>query len=112
MGMTIAEKILARNSGQARVRAGDLVTVRVDTAVLFDNNFMPSIWQEILKTDHPERVVVNVHCLYHEFRGIHSAPDFMEMSAKMLHYRNKLKAANVYPHSACHHGHEHCDGEH
>jgi 3-isopropylmalate/(R)-2-methylmalate dehydratase large subunit len=58
MGMTIAEKILARNSGQARVRAGDLVTVRVDTTVLFDNNFMPSIWQEILKTDHPERVVV------------------------------------------------------
>jgi hypothetical protein len=36
----------------------------------------------------------------------------MEMSAKMLHYRNKLKAANVYPHSACHHGHEHCDGQH
>jgi glyoxylase-like metal-dependent hydrolase (beta-lactamase superfamily II) len=60
----------------------------------------------------PERVVVNVHCLYHEFQGIHAAPDFMEMSAKMLHYRNKLKAANVYPHSACHHGHEHCDGQH
>lgn len=58
MGMTIAEKILAKNSGRAKVRAGDLVTVRVDTTVLFDNNFMPSIWQEILKTDHPERVVV------------------------------------------------------
>ena len=58
MGMTIAEKILAKNSGQPKVRAGDLVTVRVDTTVLFDNNFMPSIWQEILKTDHPERVVV------------------------------------------------------
>lgn len=58
MGMTIAEKILAKNSGRAAVRAGDLVTVRVDTTVLFDNNFMPSIWQEILKTDHPERVVV------------------------------------------------------
>ena len=35
MGMNIAEKILARNSGQARVRAGDLVTVRVDTAFLY-----------------------------------------------------------------------------
>jgi 3-isopropylmalate/(R)-2-methylmalate dehydratase large subunit len=58
MGMTIAEKILAKNSGRENVRPGDLVTVRVDTTVLFDNNFMPSIWQEILKTDHPERVVV------------------------------------------------------
>ena len=58
MGMTIAEKILARASGQARVAAGDLVTVKVDTVVLFDNNFMPSIWQEVLKLEHPERVVV------------------------------------------------------
>lgn len=58
MGMTIAEKILARASGRERVAPGDLVTVKVDTVVLFDNNFMPSIWQEILKLDHPERVVV------------------------------------------------------
>lgn len=58
MGMTIAEKILARASGRERVAAGDLVTVKVDTVVLFDNNFMPSIWQEILKLDHPGRVVV------------------------------------------------------
>jgi len=58
MGMTIAEKILARKSGQEKVRPGDLVTVKVDTVVLFDNNFMPSIWQEVLKMDHPERVVV------------------------------------------------------
>jgi 3-isopropylmalate/(R)-2-methylmalate dehydratase large subunit len=58
MGMTIAEKILARASGRARVAAGDLVTVKVDTVVLFDNNFMPSIWQELLKLDHAERVVV------------------------------------------------------
>jgi 3-isopropylmalate/(R)-2-methylmalate dehydratase large subunit len=58
MGMTIAEKILARASGRERVVAGDLVTVKVDTVVLFDNNFMPSIWQEVLKLEHPERVVV------------------------------------------------------
>jgi 3-isopropylmalate/(R)-2-methylmalate dehydratase large subunit len=56
--MTIAEKILARASGRDRVAAGDLVTVKVDTVVLFDNNFMPSIWQEVLKLEHPERVVV------------------------------------------------------
>jgi len=58
MGMTIAEKILARASGRDRVAPGDLVTVRVDTAVFFDNNFMPSIWQEVQRVDHPERVVV------------------------------------------------------
>jgi 3-isopropylmalate/(R)-2-methylmalate dehydratase large subunit len=32
--------------------------VNVDTVVLFDNNFMPSIWQDMLKMEHPERVVV------------------------------------------------------
>jgi 3-isopropylmalate/(R)-2-methylmalate dehydratase large subunit len=58
MGMTIAEKILARASGRSQVAAGDLVTVQVDTVVLFDNNFMPSIWQEVLKLEHPERIVV------------------------------------------------------
>ena len=58
MGMTIAEKILAKKSGRDRVAAGDLVTVTVDTVVLFDNNFMPSIWQDVLKMEHPERVVV------------------------------------------------------
>ncbi|MCX7137380.1 MAG: aconitase/3-isopropylmalate dehydratase large subunit family protein [Proteobacteria bacterium] len=58
MGMTIAEKILAKKSGRDRVAAGALVTVKVDTVVLFDNNFMPSIWQDMLKMEHPERVVV------------------------------------------------------
>ena len=58
MGMTIAEKILAKKSGRDRVAAGDLVTVKVDTVVLFDNNFMPSIWQDVLKMEHPERVIV------------------------------------------------------
>jgi 3-isopropylmalate/(R)-2-methylmalate dehydratase large subunit len=58
MGMTIAEKILAKKSGHKSVAAGDLVTVNVDTVVLFDNNFMPSIWQDVLKMEYPERVVV------------------------------------------------------
>jgi 3-isopropylmalate/(R)-2-methylmalate dehydratase large subunit len=58
MGMTIAEKILARASGRTRVAAGDLVTVQVHTAVLFDNNFMPNNWPEVRRIDHPERVVV------------------------------------------------------
>ncbi len=58
MGMTIAEKILARASGRSRVAAGDLITVQVHTTVLFDNNFMPSNWPDVLRVDHPERVVV------------------------------------------------------
>ena len=47
MGMTIAEKILAKKGGQAKVVPGDVVTVGVDVVVLFDNNFMPSIWREM-----------------------------------------------------------------
>ena len=58
MAMTIAEKILAKKSGRSHVAPGDLVTVETDTVVLFDNNFMPSIWQDVLKMEHPERVVV------------------------------------------------------
>jgi len=58
MGMTIAEKILAKKGGQAKVVPGDVVTVGVDTVILFDNNFMPSIWREILKVHDPERIVV------------------------------------------------------
>ncbi|HEX6007436.1 MAG TPA: aconitase/3-isopropylmalate dehydratase large subunit family protein [Burkholderiales bacterium] len=57
-GMTIAEKILAKKSGQATVRSGDLVTVEVDTVILFDNNFMPSQWRDILKLKDPKRVIV------------------------------------------------------
>jgi 3-isopropylmalate/(R)-2-methylmalate dehydratase large subunit len=58
MGMTAIEKILAKNSGQEVVKPGDLVVVKVGTAVLYDNNFVPSIWREILKVHDPERVVV------------------------------------------------------
>ena len=58
MGMTIAEKILAKKGGHAKVVPGDVVTVGVDTVILFDNNFMPSIWREILKVHDPERIVV------------------------------------------------------
>jgi 3-isopropylmalate/(R)-2-methylmalate dehydratase large subunit len=58
MGMTIAEKILARKSGQRKVAPGDLVTVEVDTVILFDNNFMPSQWRDILKLKDRDRVIV------------------------------------------------------
>ena len=42
MGMTAIEKILARAGGLDKVSPGDLVAVKVDTAVLFDNNFNPT----------------------------------------------------------------------
>ncbi len=58
MGMTIAEKILARKSGQAKVAPGDLVTVEVDTVVLIDNSFTASRWREVLKVRDPDRIVV------------------------------------------------------
>ena len=58
MGMTAIEKILAKNSGQELVKPGDLVVVKVGTAVLYDNNFVPSIWRDILKVYDPERIVV------------------------------------------------------
>src|SRR5512134_1459699 len=58
MGMTIAEKILARKGGRAKVVPGDVVTVGVDTVILFDNNFMPSNWREILRVFDPAKIVV------------------------------------------------------
>lgn len=58
MGMTAIEKILARNSGRDVVRPGDLVMVEVRTAVMYDNNFVPAIWREVLKVKDAERIVV------------------------------------------------------
>jgi len=58
MGMTAIEKILARNSGRDSVKPGDLVMVEVGTAVMYDNNFIPAIWHEVLKVKDAERIVV------------------------------------------------------
>jgi 3-isopropylmalate/(R)-2-methylmalate dehydratase large subunit len=56
--MTIAEKILATKSGRSEVVPGDVVTVDVDTVILFDNNFMPNNWREILKVADPDKIIV------------------------------------------------------
>ena len=58
MGMTIAEKILAKKSGQQKVAPGDLVTVEVDTVVMIDNSFIASRWRNIQKLRDPSRVIV------------------------------------------------------
>ena len=56
--MNIAEKILAKAAGTARVVPGEIAIVEVGTAVLTDMNFMPASWREILKMHDPTRVVV------------------------------------------------------
>lgn len=58
MGMTIAEKILAKRSGRERVAPGDLVTVPVDVVFLLDTNFMPNRWFDVLRVADPDRIVV------------------------------------------------------
>ena len=58
MGMTVTEKILASRSGRDRVGPGDLVTVRVDTAVMLDMNFIPGMYYEVLQLPDPDRVIV------------------------------------------------------
>jgi len=58
MGMTAIEKILARNSGRNIVKPGDLVMVEVRTAVMYDNNFIPAIWRDVLKIKDADRIVV------------------------------------------------------
>jgi 3-isopropylmalate/(R)-2-methylmalate dehydratase large subunit len=58
MGMTIAEKILARAAGVKAVAPGEIADVAVDTCVLTDMNFMPASWRRILKVRDPKSVVV------------------------------------------------------
>ena len=58
MGMTIAEKILARAAGVPRVVPGEIAVVEVGTAVLTDMAFLPAAWREILTVHDPGRVVV------------------------------------------------------
>lgn len=58
MGMTIAEKIMARASGQEFTKPGDLIVANVDTIVFNDPTFIAGVWRDILKLHDPERMVV------------------------------------------------------
>ena len=58
MGMTAIEKILASRSGQDKVSPGDLVTVDVDVTVMFDNNFMATLWRDVLEVHDAGSIVV------------------------------------------------------
>jgi 3-isopropylmalate/(R)-2-methylmalate dehydratase large subunit len=57
MGMTIANRILARSAGLDEVRVGQTVAVDVDMTVLIDLQFTTG-WVEPLKIDDPDKVAV------------------------------------------------------
>src|SRR3984893_14567447 len=58
MGMTVAEKILARASGAATVAPGAVGVVDVDLTVMIDLSFSLSSWREVLKVYDPDKVAV------------------------------------------------------
>jgi 3-isopropylmalate/(R)-2-methylmalate dehydratase large subunit len=58
MGMTIAEKILARAAALPSVAPGEIVVVKVDTAVVIDIGFYAGIWRWPARVWDPERIVV------------------------------------------------------
>jgi 3-isopropylmalate/(R)-2-methylmalate dehydratase large subunit len=58
MGMNIAEKILAKAAGAARIVPGDIAIVEVGTCVLTDMNFLPVVWREVLTVPAPDKVVI------------------------------------------------------
>jgi len=57
MGMTMIEKILARSSGQDRVKVGDVVVCDVDMTVLIDLQFATT-WMTPTRIADPERLAV------------------------------------------------------
>jgi len=71
MGMTMAEKILARASGLSRVRAGDVVVCEVDMAVQLDRSFATV---QPATVAHPDRVALVMD---------HSIPAMSIMDAEM-----------------------------
>lgn len=54
----MVEKILASRAGRDRVSPGDIVVVKVDTAVALDLNFYNGMWAEPEQVFDPERIVV------------------------------------------------------
>jgi 3-isopropylmalate/(R)-2-methylmalate dehydratase large subunit len=58
MGMNIVEKILAKASGHATVAPDDLVIAAVETSVMIDGMFSPTMWRDILKVADPAKVVI------------------------------------------------------
>ena len=57
-GMTIVEKIFARNSGEERVQPGDFAVVDVDLAVMLDMSFLATERRHILKVHASDKIAV------------------------------------------------------
>ncbi len=63
MGMTMTEKILARASGAASVRPGQLAVVNVETTVTMDSTFQPERlaeerWRDVQSVHNPDKIAV------------------------------------------------------
>lgn len=61
MGMTVAEKILAKHTGLPVVKPGDTVTCQVDWAVFHDMFFHvdgQDIYKRVMHLDYKEKCVV------------------------------------------------------
>ncbi|MBQ1501710.1 MAG: 3-isopropylmalate dehydratase large subunit [Firmicutes bacterium] len=61
MGMTMSEKILAAHAGLPSVKAGDVVTCKLDWVVCHDMFFNvdgQDLYQKVTHLDHPEKCVV------------------------------------------------------
>jgi 3-isopropylmalate/(R)-2-methylmalate dehydratase large subunit len=61
MGMTMAQKILAKHAGKDRVKTGDIVTCKIDMAVNHDMFFLVSgqiDYERIEKISYPDRCMV------------------------------------------------------
>ncbi|MCU1640143.1 MAG: 3-isopropylmalate dehydratase large subunit [Nocardia sp.] len=57
MGMTMIENLLARKTGVAQVRPGDIVTVEVDMCVMIDLQFA-TLWIPPSRIHNPDKVAV------------------------------------------------------
>jgi len=61
MGMTMAQNVLAKRSGRAIVRPGDIVVTEVDLIVLADTVFSrtaDTLPDDLLRVAHPDRIAV------------------------------------------------------
>ena len=76
----------------------EAVRKRFDAGMPADEAYRDISLDEFRGWIDPERIVVNVHSLYREFSGLGGSPNYFEMSAKMLHFRNKLKEGGCHGH--------------
>ena len=73
MGMTVAEKILARKSGLKKTGPGDLVTVDVDTVIAVGESTSGCLRATVVEgTSHRFRMVVAEECAFDRHESAHA----------------------------------------